>query len=51
MAFVIAGDSYPVVDYSNDILRYETDTHSRYETGEPGRAVQGGYRLVLIYSC
>ena len=28
----------------NVIVQYETDTHSRYEAGQPGKAVRGFYR-------
>lgn len=33
------------------ILSYKTDTHSRHETGIPGRSVQGSYRLVRSHDC
>lgn len=33
------------------ILSYTTDTHSRHETGIPGRSVQGFYRLVSSHHC
>lgn len=32
------------------ILSYKTDTHSRHETGIPGRSVQGSYRLVRSHA-
>lgn len=31
-------------DSGNVIVNYETDTHSRYEAGQPGKAVRGSYR-------
>lgn len=48
-------DGRPLTDESSAnnqvILSYTTDTHSRHETGIPGRAVQGFYRLVSSHDC
>ncbi len=35
---------------NNQILSYQTATHSRHETGRPGYAVEGSYRSLFRFT-